>query len=513
MLPGTWQSFTAGMTGNLSRLALLCSGNSTNTNQTFAVYIYSGVGTGGTLIGGVGSWVWENTNNVQWRAINFTEDIPLTAGQVYTWAIDPLSEYGGGIRMSQANGYGGGRANGGSNEDWNFGTYMSDVSANMSSLSVKNGNVGIRTSNPSAELEVNGVIKITGGSPGDGKVLSSDANGLASWTSPTALSVSNLYTANGSLTGARTVTQGANTLTFASSTGHLVFNPSSTGNVGIGTTNPVNRLQLNGGNLHMNGNIIYFRNDPNDKRQIIKWNSSTDRLNIGGWSGTTLGYTDGAATDAVTPVLTVNSQARVGIGNAAPDDVLDVAGFVRTRGIRCKKSNDASNYGGNTYNLYWGGSWMELWVDNVHVGNLQYSSDRRLKESIEPLGNNAIERVMQLRPVKFNYKDIPGTIFKASSVRFDGFIADELQQIIPSAVSGEKDALTEKGTIQPQTVNAMPVVSVLTKAMQEQQKIIEAQQAEINAMKAENGTLKSDVDMLKTSVETLQQIMSGKAQK
>lgn len=44
-----------------------------------------------------------------------------------------------------------------------------------------NDNVGIGTPSPTAKLEVNGQVKITGGSPGTGKVLMSDANGLATW--------------------------------------------------------------------------------------------------------------------------------------------------------------------------------------------------------------------------------------------------------------------------------------------------------------------------------------------
>lgn len=43
------------------------------------------------------------------------------------------------------------------------------------------GNVGIGTIAPSAKLEVAGQVKITGGAPGAGKVLTSDATGLASW--------------------------------------------------------------------------------------------------------------------------------------------------------------------------------------------------------------------------------------------------------------------------------------------------------------------------------------------
>jgi hypothetical protein len=49
------------------------------------------------------------------------------------------------------------------------------------------GQVGIGTTTPGAKLDVVGQIRITGGSPGLGKVLSSDASGLATWVNPSAV--------------------------------------------------------------------------------------------------------------------------------------------------------------------------------------------------------------------------------------------------------------------------------------------------------------------------------------
>ncbi|MBK8668672.1 MAG: collagen-like protein [Saprospiraceae bacterium] len=60
------------------------------------------------------------------------------------------------------------------------------TSASGNALITENGNVGIGTPTPTAKLEVNGQVKISGGTPGAGKVLTSDASGLATWQAPTA---------------------------------------------------------------------------------------------------------------------------------------------------------------------------------------------------------------------------------------------------------------------------------------------------------------------------------------
>jgi hypothetical protein len=86
------------------------------------------------------------------------------------------------------------------------------------------GNVGIGTSSPSAKLEVNGQVKITGGSPGAGKVLTSDAGGLATWQTPTS---------GGGPDG-----------DWAISGNNMYAMPS--GNVGIGTMSPGSKLEVAG---------------------------------------------------------------------------------------------------------------------------------------------------------------------------------------------------------------------------------------------------------------------------
>jgi hypothetical protein len=59
------------------------------------------------------------------------------------------------------------------------------------------------------------------------------------------------------------------------------------------------------------------------------------------------------------------------------------------------------------------------------------SSDYRLKENIQPL-ESGINKLKALNPVSFDWK--------TDGVRVDGFIAHEVQLVIPEAVSGERDA-------------------------------------------------------------------------
>jgi len=104
------------------------------------------------------------------------------------------------------------------------------------------------------------------------------------------------------------------------------------------------------------------------------------------------------------------------------------------------------------------------------------SSDYRLKENITEI-TDGITRVKQLNPSRFNFIADPDKTV-------DGFIAHEVQGIVPEAVSGEKDAVNEDGSINPQGIDQSKLVPLLTAALQESIALIESQQSQIDALTA-----------------------------
>ena len=104
------------------------------------------------------------------------------------------------------------------------------------------------------------------------------------------------------------------------------------------------------------------------------------------------------------------------------------------------------------------------------------SSDYRLKENITGI-TDGISRVKQLNPSRFNFIADPNTTV-------DGFLAHEVQDIVPEAISGEKDAVNEDGSIDPQGIDQSKLVPLLTAALQEAIALIESQQSQIEALTA-----------------------------
>ena len=101
------------------------------------------------------------------------------------------------------------------------------------------------------------------------------------------------------------------------------------------------------------------------------------------------------------------------------------------------------------------------------------SSDYRLKENIAPM-SGALTTLAKLNPVTWNWKHAPEVVGQ-------GFIAHELQEVVPDAVTGKKDAVDAEGKPQYQGVDTSFLVATLTAAIQEQQAIIESLKARLDA--------------------------------
>jgi hypothetical protein len=102
------------------------------------------------------------------------------------------------------------------------------------------------------------------------------------------------------------------------------------------------------------------------------------------------------------------------------------------------------------------------------------SSDYRLKENIAPM-TGALAKVAALKPVTYSWKQEFG------GEEGQGFIAHELQAVVPECVTGEKDAVDAEGNPQYQGIDTSFLVATLTAAIQEQQAIITALTARVEA--------------------------------
>ena len=105
------------------------------------------------------------------------------------------------------------------------------------------------------------------------------------------------------------------------------------------------------------------------------------------------------------------------------------------------------------------------------------SSDYRLKENIAPM-TGALATVAQLKPCTFKWK--------ATGESTQGFIAHELQAVVPDCVTGEKDAVDAEGNPVHQGIDTSFLVATLAAAIQELKAELDATKAEVQALK---GTL------------------------
>jgi hypothetical protein len=328
-----------------------------------------------------------------------------------------------------------------------------------------NGNIGIGTANPSLRLHVNGdcddIIRLSRDSQSQAWHIGVGESGAPG----------SFFIARANLS--------------------RDFNIAPNGNVGVGTTNPTEKLDVQGGKLRVTNTQIYdneINRYGSDDLYIQYRNAATGEIpggntilnanggNVGIGTADPLGELDITTTGVNDPQLAFNndvgSEADISyhvnrtltslmrIGKDANGATWDFQQRTPNFQSRLFISGDG-NIGIGTTNPF----------DKLHVvgnilatGSITPGSSREFKENIVDLpSHEAVAAFAKLNPVKFTYK---------ADEKKDlhiGFIAEEVPELLATP--------DRKG------VNPMDVIAVLTKVMQEQQKEIAALREEVKNLK------------------------------
>jgi hypothetical protein len=252
-------------------------------------------------------------------------------------------------------------------------------------------------------------------------------------------------------------------------------------NVGIGTTSPSTYGKL----------AIYDSSAPqavfaNGTSQFIvgKIGGGNNNILYGTGAYPTIFYTDS------TERMRIESSGRLLVGTTSNAQTSKV------------KIDGGGDFSLETYRSGTGAATQIIFTNsNDIVGQVQTngsstsyitSSDYRLKQNIAPMVG-ALNKVTQLKPVTYKWK--------TDNSDGQGFIAHELQAVMPDCVSGEKDAvkiiddLDEEGNVIGtkevpvyQGIDTSFLVATLTAAIQELNAKVDAQATTITALQARLGT-------------------------
>jgi hypothetical protein len=243
------------------------------------------------------------------------------------------------------------------------------------------------------------------------------------------------------------------------------FYKDASGNVGVGTTSPGAKLHVNGASL-LGSSTFYVGDDGGSLGAFLNQSaatpirfltSGTERARIDSSGNLLVGKTSQGFN---TRGVEVRPPAAVNMFQVTGDNdicrFMVAQGTTGTKGVLLFYHNSDSNLVGTI-------------TTNGSSTSYNTSSDYRLKHDIQPM-TGALAKVQQLKPVTYKWN--------IDDSESQGFIAHELQEVVPECVTGEKDAVDADGNPVYQGIDTSFLVATLTAAIQELK-------AELDALKAQ----------------------------
>jgi hypothetical protein len=345
------------------------------------------------------------------------------------------------------------------------------------------GNVGIGTSSPSYRLDIAGTNAAQNTVVIGPTSAASSYSGLLQFRDDTATR----RWAFGILQSS-----GATALSFydvVASAERMRLN--SSGNLGLGVTPSAYQsgwtgIQIlgTGANIKSNGSITIdvASNTTGDFKYATTSLASTYRQTLGQhqWFNAPSGTAGNAIT--FTQAMTLDASGNLLVGKTSTNGA--------TVGVELLPSGLSTFTRSGGYPLYvrrnTNDGDLVVWINNAGsvVGAVTISgstttyntsSDYRLKENIAPM-TGALAKVAQLKPVTYSWK-VDGSAG-------EGFIAHELQEIVPDCVTGEKDGIDEEGNPKYQGIDTSFLVATLTASIQELKAIVDAQAERIAVLES-----------------------------
>jgi len=247
----------------------------------------------------------------------------------------------------------------------------------------------------------------------------------------------------------------------------------ASGNLGVGTTSPAQRLHVAGGQVQFNnGSDLYINSGASDvgfystgNIPMIFYTNSTERARI--TSGGVMLVGAGATSQLI-------NESSFGATSAA-----NTATFKTTDGNSQPLLvwNSGTGSSRPLITFFYGTTYTSLGGITTNGSVITYggTSDYRLKNVTGNLSGYK-ERILAIQPKQ-------GT-WKADNAEFRGFLAHEFAEHYPSSVTGEKDAVDSEGNPKYQGMQASSaeVIADLVALIQEQQFLITQLTARITAL-------------------------------